>query len=364
MKKLLIGVFVLVVVGFGVWKFQVTKQVETSGKPIVNIGAILPLTKNNTLSGNTFKELYQMRLDEVSKDSKYKYELFIEDDQFEITKSMLAAQKLLSVDNVDILFTSASGAELGLVDYVSKNKTIMFSQLWDDTAPKKSKYAFMEILLPDHMSISLLEKLQAKGVKSISIVAANHRGLLMAVEEVKKRAADYGVEILDVQLANIDTIDWAMTVAKMKQKDPELYLSMLMPMGTETWGKELKRQGVESNKATSINMLDFVADKELFEGSWYVTDAILNPDFAEKYKTRYGKDLEFTQALWGYAILDWVIDIYESYDQKPTTDQVIDRMLSEERDSIVGRISYDKHGILQGKPVLKIIRDGKAELVE
>lgn len=363
MKKLL-SLFLGLAITFSLSACGEKKEETKSDKPTIKIGAILALSKNNALSGNTYKELYQMRLNEVSKNSKYEYKLIVEDDQFELAKSMLAAQKLLNVDKVDVLFTSASGAELGIVDSISKNKIIMFSPLWDDTVPKKSKYAFAQILLPNQLSVSLLSELQKKGVKSISIVAANHKGIIMAVEEVKKRAADYGVEILDVELANIENKDWAMTVAKMKEKNPDLYLSMFMPMGTETWGKELRRQGVSSDKVTSINMLDFITDKGLFEGSWYVTDGVLNSEFANKYRKYYGKDLEFPQAQWGYATLDWIVDIYESYDQKPTTDQVVNDLLSQKRDSIVGQISYDENGILRGKPILKIIRNGVAVPIE
>lgn len=337
---------------------------SVNDKPVVKIGAILALTKNNALSGNTFKELYQMRLDEVSKNSKFDYQLLIEDDQFELAKSMLAARKLLNVDEVDVLFTSASGAELGIVDAISDKKTIMFSPLWDDTAPKKSKYAFAQILLPDQLSIALLGELQKKGIKSMSIVAANHKGILMAVDEVKRYAVDFGIEILDTELANIENKDWAITVAKMKEKNPDIYLGMFMPMGTETWGKELRKQGIPSDKVTSINMLDFITNKGLFEGSWYVTDGVQNTEFADKYRKHYGKELVFPQALWGYATLDWIVDIYESYTQKPTPEQVVSDLLSQKQDSIVGQISYDKDGILQGKPIFKVIRNGIAVPME
>ncbi|MDD3669279.1 MAG: ABC transporter substrate-binding protein [Alphaproteobacteria bacterium] len=368
LKKLIKPVLVIALIAtllgiivWGVYRENKLAHTSATGKEIVRIGAVLPLTKNNTLAGNTFKDLLLMRIAEVPADSKYEYKLFIEDDQFEIRKSILAARKLLDVNDVDMLFTSASGAENAIVDFIADKKVMMFSYLWDDKVPKKSPYAFTDIPMPDQHAFLLLPILQKKNIKTISIVMDNHRGILIAAEAFKKKAADYGIQIVDELRANMDMVDWAISVAKMKRKTPDMYLAILLPQGMETWGRELYRQNIPTSKVLSMNMLDFISDKELFEGAWYTSDSLINPAFSEKYRKRYGRELMFTQAMWGYAALDRIIDIYERYDRKPTTDQVIRHLLTEERDSVVGRIRYDKDGILEGRPILKIIRNGQAE---
>ena len=71
------------------------KEETTNGKETIKIGAILQLSGSMALSGNTFKELYQLRIAEIPKNSKYNYELIIENDSFEARKTVLASKKLI-----------------------------------------------------------------------------------------------------------------------------------------------------------------------------------------------------------------------------------------------------------------------------
>ena len=90
---------VICVVGTNMYQHREQK----SGKPVVKIGAILPLTGAMGFVGQTYKDLYEMRLSEIPENSKFKYQLIFEDDQLDAQKSLTAGQKLLSLDNVDVL---------------------------------------------------------------------------------------------------------------------------------------------------------------------------------------------------------------------------------------------------------------------
>ncbi|MFI3241876.1 MAG: ABC transporter substrate-binding protein [Alphaproteobacteria bacterium] len=334
-------------------------------KTTIKIGAFLPLTGNNALFGNTYKNMFSLKVEEANKaSSKYNYKLFAEDDQFELKKSMLTARSLMNVDDVDFIFGSSSGAELGLVGDVTRNKTILFSNLWDDEAPKKSKYVFQYMISPHYHVKLLLSEMSKRNIKTVSFIGTNHRGTLLALKELKEQSKAFNIKVIDENLVNPDEKDFGTLVYKANLKNPDIYVIILWDKGMELVSKEFFKYNIKT-PITSIDMLDFVKDKSMFEGCWYVSDSIPNSDLEKKYKEKFGEELLFTQSSWGYAVLDAVIDIYEKYDKKPSIDVIVDELLElKNKESYVGSIGYDKDGILNGKPILKTIKNGKAVLME
>ena len=63
---------------------------QESDKPIVKVGASLPLTGNMSHIGISAKNALQMAIDKWNAiDTKFKYQLIVEDDAFEAKKSQL-----------------------------------------------------------------------------------------------------------------------------------------------------------------------------------------------------------------------------------------------------------------------------------
>ena len=147
--KKVIGWGVAALVVIGVVGNNIYQHREQKGdKPVIKIGAILPLTGVFAQGGQTYKNLYELKVSELPKDTKYDYKLIIEDDEMVSSKSITAAQKLLNLDDVDFLMMSQSGAEPTIADMASQRGKISFSLLWDDKTPYQNKYTFNSLLLP------------------------------------------------------------------------------------------------------------------------------------------------------------------------------------------------------------------------
>ena len=71
-----------------------------------------------------------------------------------------------------------------------------------------------------------------------------------------------------------------------------------------------------------------------------------------------------SQALWGYEALNAVINAYESFDEKPTADQLIEKLYEKRTNTVVGDVQYKGNGILHGNGIMKIIKNGKAVKLE
>ena len=341
------GVAALVAAGIiGTNIYQAQKD-EKGDKPVVKIGAILPLTGIVAQGGQTYKNLYELKLSELPQDTKYRYQIIFEDDEMVASKSITAAQKLLNLNDVDFLMMSQSGAEPTIADMAAKRGKVSFSLLWDNETPLKNKYTFNTLLLPEQYVPTLLSELQKRGLKRVSIVFENHKGTLQAYEALKKYAPEYGISIVDTEWINMGERDFRILIMKLARNNPDVYIVPSAPISVTRFVDELRTQGIKT-PVTAIGSFDYIEDKTPYEGVWYVSDSIINQDMEKKYKERYGKELLISQALWGYEALNAVINAYESFDTKPTADQLREKLYQKRTNTVVGDVQYQVNGILHG----------------
>ncbi|MBP5344258.1 MAG: ABC transporter substrate-binding protein [Alphaproteobacteria bacterium] len=362
MKKIL-GIIIGILVVVGLFYFNQPREVKHNNKETIKIGIILPLTGASAYTGNIYKELYDMRLAEIPQNSKFNYKVIFSDDELNSQKSLTAANKLLYLDNVDVMFLSFSGAEPAISDLAKKQNKLAFSLLWDTDTPYQNDHAFNALPLPDQFVSPLLQELQKRGYKRVSVLLGNHRTGLNSLKILKNEAPKYGLEIVDEQFVDLNERDFRILVNKMELKKPDIIISLLFPSNMLMWVRTLKEQGI-TTPITSIDGFDLLEDKSLLEGVWYVSDSISNPEFERRYKEKYGKDLSFTQALWAYEALNNLINIYETFDTKPTDEQLIQALYKKRHNTVVGDVYYDGNGILNGYGVMKIIHNGKSEIMK
>ena len=191
----------------------------------------------------------------------------------------------------------------------------------------------------------------------------NHRTGLNSLKILKNEAPKYGLEIVDEQFVDLNERDFRILVNKMELKKPDIIVSLLFPSNMLMWVRALKEQGI-TTPITSIDGFDLLENKSLLEGVWYVSDSISNPEFERRYQEKYGKELSFTQALWVYEALNNLINIYESFDTKPTDEQLIQALYKKRSNTVVGDVYYDGNGILNGYGVMKVIHNGKSKIME
>lgn len=135
MKKIKI-LFTLSMIAFAFASCNSCSQKKSLPKETLKIGAILPLTGNLAFLGESaktgldFASFYFNKLD-----STRKVEFFIEDGQGNPTSSINALNKLLNLDNVNIVFSTISAVELSLVPIQEKKSFMLISH---STHPKLS----------------------------------------------------------------------------------------------------------------------------------------------------------------------------------------------------------------------------------
>ncbi|MDR2902435.1 MAG: ABC transporter substrate-binding protein, partial [Lactobacillales bacterium] len=127
MKKILVAVLGLVVV-LGI--FAVVYRGDRvgfdkeHGKPVVKIGAILPLTGNLAYVGNFVKGAMEIAVYDANMrpNNKYHYEMVFEDNAFSAVKTIPVLNKLIFIDKVDALTTVGNSIGEIVGPIVEKNK--------------------------------------------------------------------------------------------------------------------------------------------------------------------------------------------------------------------------------------------------
>ena len=81
-----------------------TEAPKENEKPVVKIGATLPLSGGFAETGVLSQQAMQMALDKwKAKDTKYDYQLFVEDDVSEPKKAVLNAQNFINTKKVQAI---------------------------------------------------------------------------------------------------------------------------------------------------------------------------------------------------------------------------------------------------------------------
>lgn len=102
MKKIFLTLFILVLIGCGIFAFINKKSTPTSDKPVVKIGVSLPITGLGAYVGTPAATAAKMALEKWrEKETKYHYELVIEDDQLSVNGAAKAGNKLIHLDKVN-----------------------------------------------------------------------------------------------------------------------------------------------------------------------------------------------------------------------------------------------------------------------
>lgn len=361
MKNILLTISLLAILGTTGCK----KEEKTSNKPVVKIGVSLPLTGGLANVGQDIKKAFELSLSEIPSESNYKYDIIFEDDTFQARKELSNSKKLIYVDGVDVLISYAGGAGIAISKEARDKKIIHFDFTWGNEIVESSDYTFNMFTQPCDMTNKLLERVNRLGYKTISIIGINHKGVMHSIACLKKNLKKYPeMEIIDEQIVNYSEKDFSLLVQKMESKKPDIYFSELYSPTLEIWGKTLK----EKNSGTPISSttgLGYSTNLEMFEGAWFVGDAHPSSEYMEKFKNKYGKYPNVPSSVVGYEIANIIKNIYEKYENKPNPEKIKNELLSiKDYNTYIGKISVDQEGRFKSAPSIKIIENGKVEILE
>jgi len=357
MKKYLWIVAVIVVIIIGALVLSKSSPTPIGEKQTVKIGVMLPLTGPVAMLGEPSKKAAELALKDAG-DTKYNYELVFEDSQFDPKLAVTSASKLINIDKVLAIVNFGSGTGNAINAVAESGKTAQFSLASDPTIAKGT-YNYIHWTPPFTEGKLLASEIIKKGYKKVSIVDANHPGAFAVTTAVKEALKDSGVEVSSYDVINIGTRDFKTIISKIKQINPDIVVLEMFSPEIEIIAEQMKTLGL-NKPMTSVEAFEWSSNPSLFEGQWFVADAVV-PTFSDKFFKAYG-----TQALAGssytYDLVSFLIKLQEK-EKAPINPTDLPGIISKSgnwNSPVFGKVVIDKDGFFITPASVKIIKDGKA----
>jgi branched-chain amino acid transport system substrate-binding protein len=290
----------------------------------LRIGAPLPLTGALAPEGAKLKQGYELWQDKVNAaggvkigDKKQKVELVYYDYQSTTPKAVQLAEKLISDDKVDFLFSPfGSGAAKAVSAVAEKYGVPLLASSASSAEVFDQGYKNLFGLYTDNSTLSepIAELIKAKlpAVKRVAILARNDLYPLSLGNEFEKSAKKRGFEVVFYEKYPIGTLDHSSALTQLRAAKPDWvvvtgYINDLILVRKQA--AELK---VGGQVYTLINgpaykeWIDAVGPlaENVTTASWfhpvlnYTSEDVFGSTkaFVEQFKAKYGAEPDFTQA--------------------------------------------------------------------
>ncbi len=348
-----IGAVIVITIGYFVLRDQSKISAET-----VKIGVVAPMTGDLAFMGEGIRDAILIAKDNLS-NTNNKYEVIFEDDQLDAKMSASAANKLLSIDNVDAFVTFSSVTGNVVAPIAEQNKIVHFG-IASDSNVAKGKYNFIHWTPPSEENKVFIAELQRRGIKKLGILKGNAPGAIAVIDDLKKQLKGTDIEVTTEQVFNSGEKDFRTIIARSKDSGSEIYLLLAFSPELEILVKQMRAAGI-TIPITSIENFETSEQLDLFEGEWYVNSADPTADFTNKFIAKTGKS-PISGAANAYDIFNLIIAANEKVEgtSKPTSDQVVTELMKVTNfGGALGSLSVNEDGIVVSRAVVRMIKDGK-----
>ncbi len=327
-------------------------------KPVVNIGAVLPLSGSSAFIGEGASDALVLAK-EMLGETKYNYRILLEDDQLNPKVTSTAANKLISVDGVDAIMSITSGTGNVVTPLATQHDVIHFGIASDENIAK-GKYNFIHWTTPDEEARKWAEEAERRGIKKVGVFLMNQQGAIAINDKMKEELEMRGIEVYE-EVFGLGTRDFKTIIMKLRQHDPDVYLMQTLSPELEILTKQTRELGIDT-PLSGIECFEYTEQMGLFEGQWYVQAADPTDEFSRAFEQRFGEAYSIGSPN-AYDVFNLLVTAYEKAgDGKsvPDTDDVIAELKKIDMfDGALGELEVDSKGIVHSEAVVRMIEDGR-----
>ncbi|MBE6468282.1 MAG: amino acid ABC transporter substrate-binding protein [Alphaproteobacteria bacterium] len=362
MKKIVLSLMLSVsIIACG----EKTETPKENTKPVVKIGATLPLTGDMAYAGQNMKAAMELSLKDLDKANlKYDYQLVFEDDAFELKK---AQQNLIRMNDIEKINAVMSfwGAIGTLASNYAEQKQIIHMGCALSEVVGKGKYNFNHATTPKEHAATLIKYYKDHGYKKVGLLYNGTSECIEFGEILKNMLLANGFEVpFDIQVLP-SSRDFKAEIIKMKAAQPDaLFVELPSPL-IEIFGKQVKELNFDV-ALTNINT--FPSAPELFEGHIYLTEKEGDKSFYDYFEKNTGLyPMPCTVNI--YDGLRMIVEGFEKAkaddNNIPQNDEVVEIMLNNHNfKGAVSILGIDEEGNINSASVIKRIINGKPITVE
>lgn len=296
---------VLIAVGIVIGVFLLTRPNPTIQKPL-KIGATLALTGNLAYIGESEKNGLTMAVEEINSNNGIngrKIDLIIDDNQGDVGTAATSVNKLLTVDNVDILFSAFTHITNSIKDIVGgNNKVMIYASAVNDIA-KSSPLFFKDYFDIEQHGKFIARVVAQDGHRQVKFFTEVNDACQQYENAFREEGKKYGVEIIQRESYQSTEQDFKTQLNKFKTKMFDALVTCTF-RHEHVLMKQFKELGMINIPTYHLTALTLpVADtpemRQLFSENrsvttWFGflpnTSEKKQKEFIEKYKAKYGSE--------------------------------------------------------------------------
>ena len=277
---------------------------DTPAKPeVVKIGYVLPLSGRGADYGAVQQKAIEIALAEVNKEAK-RVEVVYEDSQLDPTKALTAAERLVSVNKVNVLFGFSSGETLAVAGVAKRSKLLLVAPMASSLELDEAKDAMIRLAPSDAAQAEEVAKVVRRlGHANAAILHVNDvwgKGLAKAFETAFQAE---GGKVATNETCEPGATDFRAQLTKVKSLNPAVFFIPVPPDEALPLLRQAKDLGVKSKVFggdTFSNEAVYADKSKLAEGVVFAlpadSDTEAWKEFSRAYKEKNGNQPDINGA--------------------------------------------------------------------
>lgn len=324
--KNIIAIIVVIIIAIGIWYGVTKKPAPPKTTEPIKIGAILPLTGQNSYIGQDMQEGIDLAVEEINSgggiDNKL-VKVIYEDSQGDPKIAISVFNKLKDIEGINLFVTTLSHVTLALASLAEESKTPMFTIAVSPSILDAGEYTFInnfdgtqELGFLVDFIISNFE------YKKLAIIAQNVEFGIQYKDVLEREWKEKDRTITAIELFDSSATDYRTQLTKIKNSNPDfVYVVGYSPQITRIL-VQAKELGIEKRIFSYWGAQEkkLLADaKEAAEGLILPSSPFSKktaPQFFGRYENKYGKDPHYRAGL-SYDIVGILIEALRKCNNNP-----------------------------------------------
>ncbi|MBS3078600.1 ABC transporter substrate-binding protein [Candidatus Pacearchaeota archaeon] len=372
-KFIVIGIIVLVMVIItGIW-YNTSHQKDGT----IKIGATLALSGKYTYIGQQELNGLIMAAEEINNNGGIngrKLQVIAEDNKGDATEAVNNINKLINVDNSEVIFSAFTHVTNAIKKTVFDNKKILFYASTIPDIARENKYAFRDYYDATDNGKAIADVVNQQGHKKVAFLTEVSDQCIQYEQGFLEEASKLGINVTTREQYQTTETDLKTNLLKLNLKNVDALVVC-------SWRHEpiLMKQLKELNSinvptfhwvALLLPASDTLEMRQLFEengaiSSWYglseVPDKKIQVNFIEKYKQKYNI-LPTADAVYTYDDLYVITNALKTCKGKiGDKDCIATQILSIKYDGVGGYLKFDTDGVSKRDVLLIKVVNAKWE---
>ena len=339
-------------------------------KPVIKIGATLPLSGDMSNVGEGVKNALQMLLEKwQTKETKYNYEIFIENDMLKPHQAVVNTQKFVNIDKANIIVSVFGVVDRPVDEIANQNKVISLSCSYGkDSVPE---YGINTGTQNEEIYAAALKQLQKRNVKKVALI-----GSPIAVSEAilgyfAKNLPQDNIQVVANERYPLAETDFRLSIQKIEElHHPDYYLVFGFASMNGVFPKQYHEITGKKNIASLGTFCGI--DPKYFpklDGVWSLYLLGASDEFEKQYVDRFQHRVESCSASL-YDGLDMIITSFENTPVRegeilPDNADVLKGVKNFKTwNGAFGETTIQENGIVRSPAQVRVYKDGQWVKVE